>query len=1465
MVTIRTFLRRLGAARFAAAAVLLLGHGAAQATGCRLEFVEPSPLTLQPAMTSNVSLRAVDSGVGVCTAASFAISVSSDTTAGTLIAPLTGSLIGNSAPQVLSISTPNLGGGVVTWQAACVSGCEAATPPNPTLTVNVVGGTRELTLLMGTPTEAPPGTPVPVAVRVTDGGIPVPSVAVNWQVVSGGGSVQQPSTPADPTGLAPNIVVAPTAPGPGLFRAARGDDPMVTVDIPLEAVIYSLSAGAGATSTTAGTPLTLQAVLSRQGQSVSAPVGAQLFWQVVSGPAGGLISPQNDGFTNATGASSAVFLASQAGTYLVEAAYAANPLFPPSIQSFTVTVVGAGATGGIEVLDAPAEVFSEDTTEGGVEVLLTSAVANGAPAPLANAEVSFYISSGEGGFGNGSSLHITRTDASGRARSPSLIAGRSSNPIVVDIASPGLPRAQAIIGVRASRYRIEPAPQVPPFGGTYLLNARLWRQGAAGVDVPVAEAVVVWSASAGQLAATNSRSDAQGTASNRFTPAAPGVYEISARFEPGPGLAGGSARFRVEVAGGQLRLLSGDGQRAPAGSELAFPIVLQALRDGAAEAGVAVRLEPVIAGLVESTPPVATTDSQGRASFRVRLSAAAQGDVALRAVREDSGARVALRASAGTPPVQRRLEALQGSGQSGAPGSLLAQPLLLAATNDGAAAPGVRIQFSVQPEGVAEILPATELTGADGRIAAQVRLTALAAGPLRVVAARSDDPAASAEFVLFATVGGETRLQIEAGDGQVGVRGGRGGDLVVRHTVNGQPAAGVSVQWSSLSGPARPLQASSLTDAEGRARVPLDFGNATGSSLIHARINADLEVRFRVETVDGALQPVTGNNQSAPAGSALAQPLVVRIEPRAAGIPVEWRVLSGGGRLSEAATLTDVNGEARARWTLGLQSGPQTVGVRLAGGLEQVFTAQAGALPGARLEAVSGNAQRLPPGVDSAPLVVRVLDAAGAAAAGQRVRWSSASAQLDAETSITDSNGRASVRARLALPGEARVLATLEGTEVRVEFSLNAGLGELGQLTPRQREIADVLDSACAALAALSAPTPAQRDLLARCGDLAGAAGGNPDAVAAVLSQLPNDVGLNLARAGDEAMRGQTGNLDQRQRALRGGTRVQIELGLNTPDGSLPLSALPALAALADQEAVSEEVGADFERWGAFINGSMGRGRSRGVGLNPAFDYQLGSVTAGVDYRFSDRFVAGAALGINRDSTDLAEGRGELESRGSALSAYASVWLPKDAYLDANLSLGRSRFDLTRRLSFRLGSLNVDQLALAETDATLLGGSLALGRDWQHRAWSLGAYLRGQFSEVEYDAFEERLIGGRAGEGFGLRVQSPRWNSLEGVLGGRASRAYSFDWGVLLPSLLLEYSREFSDDPSRLDARFLADPTGGVFSQSGAAIDQSHVNLGLGVSALFPGGRSGFLQYERRLQDDNISHWLLSIGGRWEF
>jgi hypothetical protein len=70
-----------------------------------------------------------------------------------------------------------------------------------------------------------------------------------------------------------------------------------------------------------------------------------------------------------------------------------------------------------------------------------------------------------------------------------------------------------------------------------------------------------------------------------------------------------------------------------------------------------------------------------------------------------------------------------------------------------------------------------------------------------------------------------------------------------------------------------------------------------------------------------ALLVVSGNSQSAVAGSELAQPLVVRVEDskgkRVVGQIIAWRVVTGGGSAFAGVSITNKDGEARERWTLG--------------------------------------------------------------------------------------------------------------------------------------------------------------------------------------------------------------------------------------------------------------------------------------------------------------------------------------------------------------------------------------------------------------------------------------------------------------------------------------------------------------------------------------------------------------------
>src|SRR5687768_2418110 len=81
------------------------------------------------------------------------------------------------------------------------------------------------------------------------------------------------------------------------------------------------------------------------------------------------------------------------------------------------------------------------------------------------------------------------------------------------------------------------------------------------------------------------------------------------------------------------------------------------------------------------------------------------------------------------------------------------------------------------------------------------------------------------------------------------------------------------------------------------------------------------------------LDIVGGNAQTAPVGTELPQPLVVKVTD-AKGRPVKGQVVNfvvtaGGGKVFAGASITNDDGVAQERWTLGTVAGaPQTLEVR---------------------------------------------------------------------------------------------------------------------------------------------------------------------------------------------------------------------------------------------------------------------------------------------------------------------------------------------------------------------------------------------------------------------------------------------------------------------------------------------------------------------------------------------------------
>ena len=77
------------------------------------------------------------------------------------------------------------------------------------------------------------------------------------------------------------------------------------------------------------------------------------------------------------------------------------------------------------------------------------------------------------------------------------------------------------------------------------------------------------------------------------------------------------------------------------------------------------------------------------------------------------------------------------------------------------------------------------------------------------------------------------------------------------------------------------------------------------------------------------LQLISGQDQSGGSGATLAQPIVVRLVTDngrpVANTAVHWRTVEGGGSVDSVETRTDSDGRASADWTLGNDTGRQTL------------------------------------------------------------------------------------------------------------------------------------------------------------------------------------------------------------------------------------------------------------------------------------------------------------------------------------------------------------------------------------------------------------------------------------------------------------------------------------------------------------------------------------------------------------
>ncbi len=163
---------------------------------------------------------------------------------------------------------------------------------------------------------------------------------------------------------------------------------------------------------------------------------------------------------------------------------------------------------------------------------------------------------------------------------------------------------------------------------------------------------------------------------------------------------------------------------------------------------------------------------------------------------------------------------------------------------------------------------------------------------------------------------------------------------------------------------------------------------------------------------------VSGNGQIGTAGTALVNPIIVKVTDQdgtaMANVSVVFAVTAGGGSLGAATVATNSQGQASTVWTLGTTAGAHAATATVSGltGSPVAFTATATAGSGTQVVITSGNTQagEVLSAVAQAPTVT-IHDAYGNPVPGATVWWAvlAGGGSVSAGTSQTNTQGEASI------------------------------------------------------------------------------------------------------------------------------------------------------------------------------------------------------------------------------------------------------------------------------------------------------------------------------------------------------------------------------------------------------------------------------------------------------------------------
>ncbi|MES9931165.1 MAG: autotransporter domain-containing protein [Candidatus Thiodiazotropha sp. 6PDIVS] len=389
------------------------------------------------------------------------------------------------------------------------------------------------------------------------------------------------------------------------------------------------------------------------------------------------------------------------------------------------------------------------------------------------------------------------------------------------------------------------------------------------------------------------------------------------------------------------------------------------------------------------------------------------------------------------------------------------------------------------------------------------------------------------------------------------------------------------------------------------------------------------------------------------------------------------------------------------------------------------------------------------------------------------------------------------------------------------------------------------------------------------CNDVVGAAIGGDANTGSALRQVTPESATKANRSSRQGGEAQIRNLGSRIAALRAGARGLSFRGLDLliDDKNLSIDTIAQAYKGRHGAGASGDNPLMESRLGVFITGDISTGSKDETDLEAGLDFDTYGITMGVDYRITNNFILGGAVGYVDTNTELEDDVAEIDTQGYSLNLYGTYYAEQNYFVDFSLGYGANNFDQSRSIIYQLDGLaDVNQNLSADYDGDMVSFFIGSGYDFNRAGWTFGPRADLEYIKSDVDGFTEETSDPTAdGGGWATRIDDTDQTWLTLKLGGRVSYTQGTDWGVLIPYARLDWLHEFEDDSQVISAHFVGDPNGQAIQIETDDPDRDYLRLRIGTSAQFKNGMVGLIDYGTILAHSDWTSHTISVGFRTEF